>query len=526
MTMKRILYLLLCISFAGLAQPPVYTATVNNAPAGYYFVSACKSASVSYPLILDESGLIVYYEKKLGSNSLDFRVWPNGQMSYHPSNINKFLLMDSAFYPADTIAAVGCATDIHEMQILPNGHYLILGYESVTQDLSAYNYFNHNGSPGNTNATVVCNIIQELDANKNLVFDWHLKDYLPFDEVDPFFLGSPINVDWSHSNAVELDQDGNILLSSRHFNEITKIDRTTGNVLWHFGGNYNQFTFLTDTVPFYGQHDVRRLPNGHITLHDNGHHAPGTSHADRALEYELDEVNMTAKLVWSYTYDSLMYSVSQGSVQVLPNKNALVDFGNTNKDSVCYVMVDSLGAELYKIKFAGFLYSYRAHYYPNLPWQLPRPTISCYDSLGTFYLKVDSAYSNYLWSDGSTNNSIAITSTGTYYVFVPYGPNGYVSSYPLTITDLNAQCVSTTSITEIKEANSRLFPNPALNQITVSVPGLAAAPVVKDVYGNCIELRTTLNTGGSYTFDISGLAEGVYLVSAKSKTLKFIKGRE
>jgi hypothetical protein len=317
-------------------------------------------------------------------------------------------------------------------------------------------------------------------------------------------------------------------MSSRHFDEITKIDRATGNIIWHFGGNYNQFTFLTDSVPFYGQHDVRRLPDGHITLYDDGNHFPSDRHGARALEYELDEINMTAKLVWSYRYDSLMYSSSQGSVQMLPNKNILVDYGTVNKDSVCFSVVDSLGAELYKIKFRDGSYSYRTYYYPGLPWQIHRPTISCFDSLGTFYLKTDSAYSSYLWNTGDTTGSLAITDTGTYYVFVPYGsPGGNVSSYPLHITDLNSECQSTTSTAGINnEFSYKLFPNPAENQITVLFPQFDknTIPVITNVYGERIELSYITNPGNnSYIFNISGLTAGVYFLTAKNKTLKFIK---
>src|SRR2546422_8452549 len=49
-----------------------------------------------------------------------------------------------------------------------------------------------------------------------------------------------------HGNSIELDSDGNLLLSSRHMSEITKIDRQTGDIIWRMGLNskHNDFTFL------------------------------------------------------------------------------------------------------------------------------------------------------------------------------------------------------------------------------------------------------------------------------------------
>ena len=108
--------------------------------------------------------------------------------------------------------------------------------------------------------------MQEQDANKNVVFEWHSKDYFNFTEVDTMRLLNPANVDWTHFNAVELDDDGNILVSVRHFNEITKVNRSTGAVMWRLGGKMNQFTFTNDSTQFIGQHDIRRIANGNITI--------------------------------------------------------------------------------------------------------------------------------------------------------------------------------------------------------------------------------------------------------------------
>lgn len=134
-------------------------------------------------------------------------------------------------------------------------------------------------------------------------------------------------IDWVHGNAIEPDFDGNLLISSRHLNEITKIDRSTGNIIWRFGLNAknNDFTFSNDTHGFAHQHDIRRLPNGHITLFDNGNClSPQSSHA---LEYELDENNMIATLVWSYENTPSTYSFAMGNVQRHQDGGTLIGWG-------------------------------------------------------------------------------------------------------------------------------------------------------------------------------------------------------
>ena len=71
------------------------------------------------------------------------------------------------------------------------------------------------------------------------------------DEIDPV-----------HINSVAIDSDTSILISSRHMDEITKIDRRTGDIIWRLGGKKNDFTFINDTIGFSHQHSVSRLKNG------------------------------------------------------------------------------------------------------------------------------------------------------------------------------------------------------------------------------------------------------------------------
>ena len=97
--------------------------------------------------------------------------------------------------------------------------------------------------------------------------------------------------------------------------EITKINRQTGEIIWRWGGlksRNNQFQFINDQRTFSHQHDIRRLENGNVTLYDNGNlHSPRYS---RAVEYQLDETNKIATLVWDYKHEDAIYNSAQGNV--------------------------------------------------------------------------------------------------------------------------------------------------------------------------------------------------------------------
>ncbi|MEI6020584.1 MAG: aryl-sulfate sulfotransferase, partial [Bacteroidota bacterium] len=428
--MKYIIFFLLFACLPAFSQVPTYTVSMNNsAPKGYYMFAPIKfTQTKSDQFLVDGDGDLVFYRAFPTFRTFDFKKHPNGKVSYFDSFYNYFIVMDSLFNNIDTVKTAGYYTDVHDLIILPSGHYLLMGVETTVTDLSAYHMFKHTHAAGSTSAKWQAAVIQELDTNNIIHFQWHANTHFQFDSADPFWLNDSDIVDWTHSNSLEPDTDGNIIMSSRHFNEITKINRTTGAIMWRFGGKYNQFALLGDTTPFYGQHDARRLKNGHITLFDNGNHF--NPHPARALEYELDEEAMTAKLVWSYIYDSLMYSNAMGNVQRLPNKQTLVNYGATNTNSMCFNVVDSLGQEVFNLTFPTGLYSYRSFYYPNMPWAIQRPTVTCFDSLGVLYLKAQSGLSNYNWNTGSSSQIIRVISTGSYVVNVPYGQNAYVLSEP------------------------------------------------------------------------------------------------
>jgi hypothetical protein len=203
---------------------------------------------------------------------------------------------------------------------------------------------------GNPNATVIGLIIQELDAAKNVVFQWRSWDHYQITdmvETPNQSLTAPF-IDYVHGNAIEADADGNLLVSSRHLNEVTKIDRQTGDIIWRLGLNAknNEFTFVNDPRGFSHQHDVRRLPNGHITLFDNGNEL--VPEYSRAVEYQLDETNMIATQVWEYRHAPDIFGNALGSARRLAGGGTIIGWGHTSPDpKVTEVHADgSLALEL------------------------------------------------------------------------------------------------------------------------------------------------------------------------------------
>lgn len=530
-----ILYLFLFFKVAFTQVIPQYSVNIYHPgeTSGYYFIHGLKQntpAENFTSMILDKYGRIIYFKKYPRAQN-DFKLQPNGEITQSaPLGSNaaaRYLVLDSMFSVIDSVKCPGeIFTDLHDIQKLPNGNYLILAFENIIMDLSSYNYFNGNGSPGSTNATVVSVIIQELDENNNAVFTWKASEHFNFGDVDQRWLFSPTLVDWTHSNAIERDSDGNILLSSRHFYEITKINRQTGAIMWRLGGKRNQFTFSNDPYSgFWGQHDIRRISNGNITLFDNGYNL-NPIHPARAIEYQLNESNLTANLVWSYTYGNNIYSRFTGGAQKLANGNTVIDWGKLSGGNSTFSVVKPNGNIIMEVSSSDSMTSYRTFNYPQLPFTLQRPPLNCSVSAGKHFLEAPEGHSSYLWSTGETTRTIEITAADTFYVFVPYGAGGYISSERIVITDLLDPCSQVIGIvhnnTEIPE-NFRLYqnyPNPfnPVTKIKFDLPernnsGKNVQLAIFDITGR--EVKILYNgeyKTGSYEvdFDASELPSGVY----------------
>lgn len=505
---------------------PTYSITaLDPQSTGYYFLVPIKigpgaASIVNTQMILDHAGNMVYYKKFPGVNTGDFKMHANGLMSY--SSQQKFYLMDSTFTIIDSVIPKnGVLFDGHDIQILPNGHFVILGLENVTMNLSSYNYFGLNHTnPGSTTATVKCGVIQEQDAAKNVVFEWHSKDYYNFSDVDPFFLNSPNNVDWTHFNAVEYDADGNYLISLRHFNEITKIKRSDSSIMWRLGGNANQFTFINDAQQFKGQHDIRRIANGNITIYDNGRSSP--LHPAAGKEYQLNETALTANLVWSYTENNSTNSNSLGNHQRLPNGNSLLNYGTLNNLNHVFNVVKPTGAKVFEIVFTDTLRSYRSFNYPILPWDLKRPVINCATSGTQTLLDAGSGHTSYLWNTGATTQTILATNTGTFSVFVSKGQGGFISAPTFTLTNLINPC-GTNSIKEnLHAAAFNIFPNPVNDLLTINFIGQHTKVLVtlyncfgmmihsEELYNKeTVEISTSLLPAGIYFLNVNGITKKI-----------------
>jgi len=286
-----------------------------------------------------------------GPLGLDFKVNQN-KLSYFNNYNKSWIILNEYMNETDTLECVnGYLADFHDILLLENGGYLLQTYDSIYVDMSQID------PGGNTNAMIIILIIQEFDSNKNLIFEWNAWEHLNIADYHNLNLTSN-RIVWMHGNSIHIDLDSNILVSNRRSSEVIKINRNNGDVIWFFGGPNNEFSITNDAYNgFSRQHDVRRIENGNILLFDNGNdHDPSIS---RAVEYELDESEKTADLVWDFSHPEGYVGLAMGSVQRLPNNNTLINWGRLVDQGAVITEVDYDKNIVFEIQYPNPFYCYR-----------------------------------------------------------------------------------------------------------------------------------------------------------------------
>lgn len=232
-------------------------------------------------------------------------------------------------------------SDKHEFQVIDGKTALIQIYQPVPRDLSKFGAYPDQ-------QWIVDAIFQELDIETGRVlFEWSSLEHISPDEsvlpINPGQAGSGYNSsdawDYFHINSVDKDRDGNYIVSARDACAVHKINGTDGSIIWRLDGKRSDFE-LGEGVKFCFQHHARFLAQYDdvevISLYDNSAHGTesnrgGEVHTARTSSGKILKLNTTswkAELVQGFYPPDDLLSKSQGSTQVLPNKNALVNWGS------------------------------------------------------------------------------------------------------------------------------------------------------------------------------------------------------
>src|SRR5581483_3851064 len=137
-----------------------------------------------YVIIFDTNGVPLWWYRD-DAIPLDVKLLPNYDLAWTtapaPSgNVGTGVVerrLDGTLVRTVTAAPTpfNVSFDFHDVQLLRNGNYLIMGGYAHPADLSAF------GGPAS--ATIFDNVIQEVQPNGDLVWQWDALDNIPLGEV-------------------------------------------------------------------------------------------------------------------------------------------------------------------------------------------------------------------------------------------------------------------------------------------------------------------------------------------------------
>jgi hypothetical protein len=294
---------------------PRYAASGVEPSPGFVVFSAGR-----YGLAIDNSGRVVWYRRFPNGPGLNFQPQPTGHYVARPPDPDPLAPWVEIDPLGNVTRTFGCAHALvprfHDLIEDADGSYWIMCDDTRTMNLTEIG--------GAAAARVTGTVIQHLSATGTVLFEWTAFDHFQLTDLAAADRAGA-SVNWTHGNALDLDADGNIVVSFRSLSEITKIDVHTGAVLWRMGGLRNQFSFEGSAgAGFQRQHGVRMTAPGQLTLLDN----LGDPAGSRAERYVVDVERRLARLKASYGSVPAVTAQLGGSTQELPSDRALVAFGD------------------------------------------------------------------------------------------------------------------------------------------------------------------------------------------------------
>jgi hypothetical protein len=342
-------------------EPPLmkWSGTDPDPQQGDIFTDAERSPRVG-PLILDPYGGLVWFAPLQRGTAFNVQVQRyNGQsvLTYWQGTLvngigqGQDLILDHSYQLVKAVSAGnGYQADSHEFQITSRGTALITSYPAVRADLRSV------GGP--QNGTVIDGIIQEVDiASGKVLWQWHALGHVP---VADSYAGRPGGGPWDyfHINSIQALPGGKLLVSARHTWAVYEIDKRTGKVVWRLGGKRSSFKMVYGTN-FKWQHDARIQPNGTMTLFDDGAGYTTNARQSRGLRIRLNFKKMKAVPVRAYTANPPQLALSRGSMQVLPDNDVFIGWG----EAPAFSEFGRQGRQLFIGSFTAPFRAYRAYRY-------------------------------------------------------------------------------------------------------------------------------------------------------------------
>ena len=328
-------------------------------------------------VIIDLSGNIIL-EKPINGIASDFRQWKidgHTWYSYLVYDRNACQVMAALGSSRHAVILDSALREIRQIHLMPfndittskkqdlDHHDFILLSLDHYITIASYPKIVHNiprTLSGAAYSNVAVPVIQEV-KNGAVVWQWDASDYPEFYNTSVRgndFSNTAKVQDYMHINSIFLDpRDGNLIVSFHNLDQVVKINRPTGDIIWRLGGKNSDFPMTADTK-FYNQHNATLTDNNQtLLILDNGE--KNKRPYSRVLEFKLNE---NSKYITSFkSYDIPgKFIENQGSVQKIGG-DYFICGGDAN-----YFLRNNAATGAKKIKMDYNCSSYRSYYVDDI----------------------------------------------------------------------------------------------------------------------------------------------------------------
>jgi hypothetical protein len=348
-------------------QPPLIAVTARSPQTspGYMFAAPYSGGGKPGPLIFEEDGEPVWFNplppgaaasnlqvQQLGSTPV--LTWWQGYIPQQGFGEGEEVIEDSSYNQVGRVhAGNGYKADLHEFRLTPQGTALLSVFAPIACDLSSL------GGP--KGGAVTDSIFQEVDLRTALVRrEWHSVDHVALSESHSSAVGTSKKwpLDFFHINSVEPRADGTTLISARNTWALYVLSTRGGQVLSRVGGRHSAIR-LSGQASIAYQHDAATLPNGSISIFDNGA-VPKVHPQSRGIVLAIDPRSHRASLLGEFEHPKPLSSASQGNFQALPNGDWFVGWGA----APYFSEFSPSGQLLFDAHMHGSYQSYRGYRFP------------------------------------------------------------------------------------------------------------------------------------------------------------------
>ncbi|HEY1687820.1 MAG TPA: arylsulfotransferase family protein [Solirubrobacteraceae bacterium] len=319
-------------------EPPAVTVLHDSTSAapGDIFLAPYSGPGRNGPTILDQQGQLVWMDPLPGSmKATNLQVesyegkpvltWWQGYIPPQGFGEGEEIVANTSYKQILHIkAGNGDLVDLHEFHLEPEDTAILSVFHTIHCDLTSLD--------GPRDAAVTDGLFQEIDVKTGLVRrEWTSLDHVAPSESIYNPLKSTVEwpFDFFHINTVDPRSDGTTLISGRNTSALWLINTKTGQVIEKIGGRKSDVQMGKGTETAY-QHDAMTLPDGDISIFDNGgtgQHSEWQHAHSRGVIVDVDLKQHTDTLVREFDHDPPLKAGSQGDVQSQPDGNYFIGWG-------------------------------------------------------------------------------------------------------------------------------------------------------------------------------------------------------